>query len=102
MAKPRPWMELAYSLTQSPESAETRVARRLPDVLTQGASVLEISRRLGESPETVNPLLDRLAESDVLSREPSGMSAPYSQTLYYIRSDGFEFFRYLTSQRTAR
>lgn len=97
MVNAPPWMELAYQLAQNPSSSETRLVKMLPELLANGASVLEISRRLGESPETVSPLLERLASAEVVSKEGSGMSAPFSSNLYYLRSEGVGFFKYLSS-----
>lgn len=90
------WLELASQLAQNPSSAESRIAVKLPDLLSKGVSPLEVSRSLRESPDIVVPFLDRLAEVGVVEREKSNITAPFPNDLYYLRSDGIGFFRYLS------
>jgi hypothetical protein len=101
MSEPAPWLELAYKLAQNPSSTESRLAVRLPELLTNGVTVLEASRRLGASPAVVEPFLEQLEEAGVTRRETTSSSALFPTDLFYLRSDGVGFFKYLSSLRAS-
>jgi hypothetical protein len=101
MAYAPPWLELAYKLAQNPSSTESRIAAELPELLTNGVSVLEVSRRLRASPDVVAPFLEQLEEAGVTRRETSSSSALFPNDLFYLRSDGVGFFKQLSSLRAS-
>jgi hypothetical protein len=95
-----PWLDLAYKLGQNPSSPEFRVALALPDLLSNGVSVLEASRRLRMSPDVIAPVFEQLAEVGVTRRESSSTNALFPNDLFYMGSDGVGFFKYLSSLRS--
>ena len=92
---PQSWAHLAYQVVEEAKKPPdtTRVLLRLPSLLGHGASALEIAKITATKPDRIESLLRSLSSYRVLEAQPSGTTIPYASTLYYLSSEGPQFFR---------
>ncbi len=88
------WLRLAYKLAESPDSKESKLVRRLPEILSRGASVLEIARKTQSPPDDVKAVLKELEEFDLVRAQNSGLNIA-SGELYSLTAEGVQFFKHL-------
>jgi hypothetical protein len=92
-----PWSSVAYQMAeearQEPQKRSLLLA--LPSLLSQGASALEVAKMAAAKPDAVESLLRELSSYRVVEAHSSGASVPFAGTLYYLTSDGSQFFKEL-------
>lgn len=100
---PRHWdpTELFRLWHDLEQTSSTSVIRRLPSLLTRGASPLEIARQTGEGLGAVTTLLTKLTESGVVESQSTGATLPEASRVYHLTSEGALFFRELAGTRTS-
>lgn len=91
-----------YRLWSDLEQKSSATAlRQLPALLTDGASPLEIARRTKTPLPSVNEILADLYGYGVVETQSTGSSLPEASRVYYLTSDGIQFFREVLGGRTS-
>lgn len=99
------WNALIERFTQDAESStatSTSVAiRRLPRLLTRGASSLEIARETGAPVIAVGEILRDLSAHGLVESQSTSASIPNTR-VYHLTSDGIVFFHNLDEELERR
>jgi hypothetical protein len=92
----RLWNEL-----ESSSSLGTAALRQLPQLLTRGASSLEIARHTHLDLSKAKDVLSKLEEFGIVEGQSTGTSFPETMRVYHLTSDGVLFFREVAGRSTS-